>query len=197
MFLLNQHLARVLFDSRADKSFVSISLASKLNIPPITIDTFYDIEMADGNLVSTNTIIQGAILTLLNQPFKIVLCPIKLDSFNVVIGIDWLSKYHARIIYDEKVVYISIDGETLIIRVKDLHVDPQDEAVKELGIPTTPLRNTSILRTCGTTGVDQRFFEVAKSLTELNQKKQDVYLVRRSESACQLLKQKRFMKLQS
>ncbi|GJT88121.1 reverse transcriptase domain-containing protein [Tanacetum coccineum] len=60
MFLLNQHLAKVLFDSRADKSFVSISLASKLNIPPITIDTFYNIEMADGNLVSTNTIIQGA-----------------------------------------------------------------------------------------------------------------------------------------
>ncbi|GKE07138.1 reverse transcriptase domain-containing protein [Tanacetum coccineum] len=50
MFLLNQHLARVLFDSGADKSFVSISLASKLNIPPITIDTFYNIEMADGNL---------------------------------------------------------------------------------------------------------------------------------------------------
>ncbi|GJY40704.1 reverse transcriptase domain-containing protein [Tanacetum coccineum] len=42
MFLLNQHLARVLFDSGADKSFVSISLASKLNIPPITIDTFYN-----------------------------------------------------------------------------------------------------------------------------------------------------------
>ncbi|GJV42209.1 putative reverse transcriptase domain-containing protein [Tanacetum coccineum] len=116
MFLLNQHLARVLFDSRADKSFVSISLASKLNIPPITIDTFYDIKMADGNLVSTNTVIQGAILTLLNQPFKIDLMPIKLGSFNVVIGMDWLSKYHARIICDEKVVHIPIDGETLIIR---------------------------------------------------------------------------------
>ncbi|GJT56916.1 reverse transcriptase domain-containing protein [Tanacetum coccineum] len=49
MFLLNQHLARVLFDSGAYKSFVSISLASMLNIPPITIDTFYNIEMADGN----------------------------------------------------------------------------------------------------------------------------------------------------
>ncbi|GJT19381.1 reverse transcriptase domain-containing protein [Tanacetum coccineum] len=78
MFLLNQHLARVLFDSGADKSFVSISLASMLNILPITIDTFYDIEMADGNL---------------------------------------LSKYHARIICDEKIVYIPINGETLIIRV--------------------------------------------------------------------------------
>ncbi|GJR15982.1 putative reverse transcriptase domain-containing protein [Tanacetum coccineum] len=100
----------------ADKSFVSISLASKLNIPPITIDTFYDIEMADGNLVSTNTVIQGATLTLLNQPFKIDLMPIKLGSFDVVIGMDWLSKYHARIICDEKVVHIPIDGETLIIR---------------------------------------------------------------------------------
>ncbi|GJY99278.1 reverse transcriptase domain-containing protein [Tanacetum coccineum] len=100
MFLLNQHLARVLFDSGADKSFVSISLASMLNIPPITIDTFYNIKMADENLVSTNTVIQGATLTLLNQPFKIDLMPIKLGSFNVVIGMDWLSKYHAKILCD-------------------------------------------------------------------------------------------------
>ncbi|GJZ93106.1 reverse transcriptase domain-containing protein [Tanacetum coccineum] len=57
MFFLNQYLARVLFDSVANKSFVSISLASMLNIPPITLDTTYDIEMADGNLVGTNTVI--------------------------------------------------------------------------------------------------------------------------------------------
>ncbi|GKD12145.1 reverse transcriptase domain-containing protein [Tanacetum coccineum] len=88
-FLLNQQLARVLLDSGADKCFVSISLASMLNILPITLDTTYDIEMADGNLVDTNTIIQG---------------------------MDWLSKYHARIICDKKVVHIPIDGETLIIR---------------------------------------------------------------------------------
>ncbi|GJR83427.1 putative reverse transcriptase domain-containing protein [Tanacetum coccineum] len=123
MFLLNQHLARVLFDSGADKSFVSISLASMLNIPPITIDTFYNIEMADENLVSTNTVIQGATLTLLNQPFKIDLMPIKLGSFDVVIGMDWLSKYHARIICDEKVIHIPINGETLIIRVMEKKSD--------------------------------------------------------------------------
>ncbi|GJY89632.1 putative reverse transcriptase domain-containing protein [Tanacetum coccineum] len=116
MFLLNQHLARVLFDSGADKSFISTSLASMLNIPPITIDTFYDIEMADGNLVSTNTVIQGCTLTLLNQSFEIDLMPIKLGSFDVVIGMDWLSKYHAKILCDEKVVHIPIDNETLIIR---------------------------------------------------------------------------------
>ncbi|GKA17418.1 putative reverse transcriptase domain-containing protein [Tanacetum coccineum] len=116
MFLLNQHLVKVLFDSGADRSFISISLASKLNIPSITIDTFYDIEMADGNLVSTNTVIKGCTLTLLNQPFEIDLMPIKLGSFDVVIGMDWLSKYHAKILCDEKVVHIPINGETLIIR---------------------------------------------------------------------------------
>ncbi|GKB27586.1 putative reverse transcriptase domain-containing protein [Tanacetum coccineum] len=116
MFLLNQHLARVLFNSGADKSFVSMSLASMLNIPPITLDTTYSIEMANGNLVGTNTIIQGCTLILLYQPFKIDLMPIKLGSFNVVIGMDWLSKYLAKIICDEKVVHIPIDDETLIIR---------------------------------------------------------------------------------
>ncbi|GJW04426.1 reverse transcriptase domain-containing protein [Tanacetum coccineum] len=92
-FHLNQHLARVLFDSGADKSFISISRASMLNIPPITLDTTYDIEMADGNLVGTNTVIQGCTMILLNQPFEIDLMLIKLGSFNVVIGMDWLSKY--------------------------------------------------------------------------------------------------------
>ncbi|GJU29985.1 reverse transcriptase domain-containing protein [Tanacetum coccineum] len=116
IFFLNQHLARVLFDSGADKSFVSISLASMLNIPPITLDTTYDIEMADGNLVDTNTVNQGFTLILLNQPFKIDLIQIKLGSFDVIIGKDWLSKYHARIICDKKVARIPIDDETLIIR---------------------------------------------------------------------------------
>nr|GEV92222.1 putative reverse transcriptase domain-containing protein [Tanacetum cinerariifolium] len=42
--------------------------------------------------------------------------PIKLGSFDVVIGMDWLSKYHANVICGKKVVHIPIDGETLIIR---------------------------------------------------------------------------------
>ncbi|GKE99133.1 hypothetical protein Tco_0022484, partial [Tanacetum coccineum] len=42
--------------------------------------------------------------------------PERSHGFNVVIGMDWLSKYHARIICDEKVVHIPINGKTLIIR---------------------------------------------------------------------------------
>nr|GEX12721.1 reverse transcriptase domain-containing protein [Tanacetum cinerariifolium] len=100
----------------------------------VVTDTFYNIELADENLVSTNTVIQGCTLTLLNQPFKIDLMPIKLGSFDFVIGMDWLSKYHAKIIYDEKVVHIPIDGENLIIRgYHQLRVKDED-------IPKTTFR---------------------------------------------------------
>nr|GEX40226.1 reverse transcriptase domain-containing protein [Tanacetum cinerariifolium] len=114
------NIAQMLMDQiikrGVDKSFVSIPLASMLNIPSITLDTTNDIEMTNGNMVGTNAVIQGSTLILLNQPFEIDLMSIKLGSFDVVIGMDWLSKYHARIICDEKLVHILIDGETLIIR---------------------------------------------------------------------------------
>ncbi|GKE79359.1 putative reverse transcriptase domain-containing protein [Tanacetum coccineum] len=91
--------------------------------PNVVTDTFYNIKMAEGNLVSTNTVIQGATLTLLNQPFEIDLMPIKLGSLDVVIGMDWLSKYHARIICDEKVIHIPINDETLIMGVMEKKSD--------------------------------------------------------------------------
>ncbi|GJY21100.1 hypothetical protein Tco_0393666 [Tanacetum coccineum] len=87
--------------------------------------------MADKNLVSTNTVIKGATLTLLNQPFKIDLMPIKLGS---VIGMDWLSKYHAKILCDEKVVYIPIDGETLIIRAQIMKKKSDEKRPEDISV---------------------------------------------------------------
>ncbi|GJU53698.1 putative reverse transcriptase domain-containing protein [Tanacetum coccineum] len=90
--------------------------------------------MADGNLVSTNTVIHGATLTLLNQPFEIDLIPIKLGSFDIVIGMDWLSKYHARIICDEKVIHIPINGETLIIRAQVMEKKSDEKRLEDIPV---------------------------------------------------------------
>nr|GEW06311.1 putative reverse transcriptase domain-containing protein [Tanacetum cinerariifolium] len=117
-----------------DKSFVSMSLASMLNIPPITLDITYDIKMANRNLVGTNTVIQGCTLTLLNQPFKIDLMLIKLGSFDVVIGMDWLSKYHAKIICDEKVVHIPINGKILIIRAQVMEKKSDKKGLEDMPV---------------------------------------------------------------
>nr|GEV69693.1 putative reverse transcriptase domain-containing protein [Tanacetum cinerariifolium] len=45
------------------------------------------------------------------------------QSFDVVIGMDGLSKNHAKILCDEKVVHIPINGETLIIQVVEKKSD--------------------------------------------------------------------------
>ncbi|GJU86569.1 putative reverse transcriptase domain-containing protein [Tanacetum coccineum] len=42
--------------------------------------------------------------------------PVELDSFDVIIGMDWLAKYHAVIICNEKVVRIPYENEVLIIQ---------------------------------------------------------------------------------
>nr|GEW64370.1 reverse transcriptase domain-containing protein [Tanacetum cinerariifolium] len=63
--------------------------------------------------------------------------PIKLGSFNVVIGMDWLSKYHAKSICDEKVVHIPIDGETLIIqgdRTQVMEQKSEDKRLKNIPV---------------------------------------------------------------
>ncbi|GJU57942.1 hypothetical protein Tco_1235708 [Tanacetum coccineum] len=49
--------------------------------------------------------------------------PVTVVCHACVIGMDWLSKYRAKILCDEKVVHIPIDGETLIIQVMEKNVD--------------------------------------------------------------------------
>nr|GEY94711.1 hypothetical protein [Tanacetum cinerariifolium] len=60
--------------------------------------------------------------------------PIKLDSFDVVIGMAWLSKYHARIICDEKVVHIPIDSETLIIRAQVMEKKSDEKRLEDIPV---------------------------------------------------------------
>ncbi|GKF82266.1 hypothetical protein Tco_0243922 [Tanacetum coccineum] len=42
--------------------------------------------------------------------------PVEMGSFNVIIGMDWLSKYHVVIVCDEKIARIPFGNEILIVR---------------------------------------------------------------------------------
>ncbi|GJX91275.1 putative reverse transcriptase domain-containing protein [Tanacetum coccineum] len=118
-FLLNNCYASMLFDSGADRSFVLSTFSALLNVAPSTLDTSYVVELADGRILETNVILKGCTLGLLGHPFDIDLMPVELGSFDVIIGMDWLVKYHAVIVYDEKIVHIPYGDETLIIRGDD------------------------------------------------------------------------------
>ncbi|GKB19318.1 putative reverse transcriptase domain-containing protein, partial [Tanacetum coccineum] len=118
-FLLNNRYACMLFDSGTDRSFVSSTFSALLDVAPSTLDTSYAIELTDGRISETNVIIRGCMLGLLGHPFDIDLMPIELGSFDVIIGMDWLAKYHVVIVCDEKIVCIPYGDEMLIIQSDD------------------------------------------------------------------------------
>ncbi|GJU07524.1 putative reverse transcriptase domain-containing protein [Tanacetum coccineum] len=115
MFLLNNHYASILFDSGSDRSFVNTRFSSMLNIKPIKIKASYEVELADGRVVSTSTILNGYTLNLVNHIFGIDLMSIELGTFDVIIGMDWLIKHDAVIVCGEKVVRIPYGNKMLIV----------------------------------------------------------------------------------
>nr|GEY47553.1 reverse transcriptase domain-containing protein [Tanacetum cinerariifolium] len=75
-FLLNNHYASVLFDLGSDKSFVNTRSSHLIDINPDKLDVSYKVELANGKVVSTNTMLRGCTLNLVNQLLKIDLMPI-------------------------------------------------------------------------------------------------------------------------
>ncbi|GKE52724.1 hypothetical protein Tco_1487880 [Tanacetum coccineum] len=79
-----------LFDSGAEKSFVSTKFTPFINIAPATLDNSYEVELANGKVVR---------------------------SFDVIVRMDWSSYHHGVIVCYEKIVRISLpNGEMLEIQ---------------------------------------------------------------------------------
>ncbi|GKA40508.1 putative reverse transcriptase domain-containing protein [Tanacetum coccineum] len=76
------------------------------DIIPSALDVSYAVELADGRTSKTNSVLRGCTLGLLGHLFNIDLMPIDLGSFDVIIGMDWLTKNHVVIVCDEKIVTV-------------------------------------------------------------------------------------------
>nr|GEU70250.1 putative reverse transcriptase domain-containing protein [Tanacetum cinerariifolium] len=57
------------------------------------------------------------------------LIPVELGSFDVIIGMDWLAKYHAVIICAEKIVRIPFGDEILIVRANITATKDEDKSM--------------------------------------------------------------------
>nr|GEV75934.1 hypothetical protein [Tanacetum cinerariifolium] len=106
----------------SDKSFVDTRFSSMLDIDPVKIRASYEVELADGRVVSTNTILKG---------------------------MDWLVEHGVVIVCGEKVVRIPYGNKMLIVksdkdkskvkRLEDVHVIHDFLEVFPKELPGLPL----------------------------------------------------------
>nr|GEV56760.1 hypothetical protein [Tanacetum cinerariifolium] len=125
-FLLNDHYACILFDSGTKKSFVSSAFTPYIDIALTTLNTSYEVELTDGQVVSTNIILRGCTLVLISYVIKIDLLPTRLGSFDVIVGMDWLA-YHRTIIdcYEKIFCIPLLNGEILEVQGEKPEKDPR------------------------------------------------------------------------
>ncbi|GKD50129.1 putative reverse transcriptase domain-containing protein, partial [Tanacetum coccineum] len=113
-FTLNNHFAITLFDFSANYSFVSTTFIPLLGLEPSELGFKYEAEIASGKLVEIDKVIKGCKLEIEGHVFDIDLIPFGHGSFDVIIGMDWLSNFKAKIICHKKVVRIPLpNGKVL------------------------------------------------------------------------------------
>nr|GEW32818.1 putative reverse transcriptase domain-containing protein [Tanacetum cinerariifolium] len=89
--------------------------SSMLSIDPVKLGASYEVDLANERVVSTNTVLKGFTLNLVNHIFKTNLMLIELGTFDIIIGMDWLVKHDVVIMCGEKVVRIPYGNRMLIV----------------------------------------------------------------------------------
>ncbi|KAI3815901.1 hypothetical protein L1987_15584 [Smallanthus sonchifolius] len=111
---IKQQYASVLFDTSSDRSFVSIEFEPQLAISRAKLDKPFYILAADGYSVSCGTIIRDCTLNLNDHDFSINLIPMAPGGFNIIVGMDWLTKHHAEVVCFDKYIRIPLDSGDIL-----------------------------------------------------------------------------------
>nr|XP_043639279.1 putative uncharacterized protein DDB_G0293878 [Erigeron canadensis] len=126
-FPLNNVYASMLFDSGVVRSFISFEFKELIDKKPSELDETYYVEYANGNEYKTKEIISDCKLTLDEKDYSIDLIPIEIESFDVIVGMDWLSKMRAEILCHEKVrKYLRKEYHAYLAQVVDKLVKIKD-----------------------------------------------------------------------
>ncbi|KAF5813671.1 putative nucleotidyltransferase, Ribonuclease H [Helianthus annuus] len=116
-FLVNNQPASVLFDSGADKSFVSLSFEPLLRVSRTKLGKPLTVEVANGEPIVLDSVRRNCQLNLNDHLFPIDLMPMQLGSFDIIVGMDWLAKHRAEVVCFEKIVRVPLSsGEILQVR---------------------------------------------------------------------------------
>lgn len=112
---LNSVCANVLFDSGATRSFVSKDFAGKLNLMVEPLKELLLVEIANREVIPVDQVHPNCNLEIDGQNFCVDLIPFKLGEFDVILGMDWLSRNNAQINCKRKTVKLPLRGGKVVV----------------------------------------------------------------------------------
>ena len=100
-FTVGRLLARVLFDSRADRSFLSTSFLQRSCISIEPLNFHLQIQLPDGSLFMCNRIFPNFALEILGIRLLVYLIVFEWGTYDIILGMDWLNRHRAEILCRE------------------------------------------------------------------------------------------------
>ena len=117
IFLVNSMSALVMFDSGVTHSFVSRAFIPQLRREAKPLPCPLAVEVADNRIVIVNDIIRGCTLKISEVDFPIDLIPIAMRELCVIVGMDWMEQFDAKIACRTKRVSVRTPGgEKLVVQ---------------------------------------------------------------------------------
>uniref|UniRef100_A0A2N9G096 Retrotransposon gag domain-containing protein n=1 Tax=Fagus sylvatica TaxID=28930 RepID=A0A2N9G096_FAGSY len=105
LVITNQH-AQVLFDSGSTHSFISHGFAWRLNMIPETLDFELCVDTPSGHVMCTDKVYKSCNVLVSRRELEANLVLLDMYEFDVILGMDWLSIFHASIdCFGKKVVF--------------------------------------------------------------------------------------------
>ncbi|GKV24657.1 hypothetical protein SLEP1_g34241 [Rubroshorea leprosula] len=108
---VNSDFAHVLFDSGASHSFIARSYALKRALPVDTSDCELHVDTSLGGMMTTRDVCRIMNIYIDGRQLSASLFVLDISDFDIILGMDWLSKHFASIDYHRKWVIFNIPGE--------------------------------------------------------------------------------------
>lgn len=115
-YLINNLYENVLFDFGVDRSYITPEFWKLLNHLSRKLREPYIVQMANGEIGSTQEELENYTIELSNHTFLFNPMSITIRIYDIIVGMDLLSFHHAEILCFEKTICLSFpNGESLTI----------------------------------------------------------------------------------
>ncbi|KAI3472595.1 hypothetical protein Pfo_030078, partial [Paulownia fortunei] len=103
--------AIALIDSGSTHSFASCAFVRKLGITPDLLKVRYSVTVPSGEEMDSNQMLRACSIQISDRTLYADLVVLPMPNFEVILGMDWLTKYHATIDCNKKIVIFQPPGE--------------------------------------------------------------------------------------